>query len=164
MRDSYQSILNKAKSRKKEYRKFLDRLKIQAPSDLDQITHTLHDQAFEEIDCLDCANCCRTTGPLLKSRDITQLSLQVRMKPSDFTVQYLRVDEDGDYVFRQMPCPFLAGDQLCRVYEYRPGACREYPHTQQRNIKKILGITFQNSQICPAVARVVEGLIEYYQG
>ena len=80
------------------------------------------------------------------------------MRSADFTETFLRVDEDGDYVFKSMPCPFLKTDHYCSVYESRPNACREYPHTQQKDIRQKLAITFQNTMICPGVAMIVERL------
>jgi uncharacterized protein len=158
----YQKLIEVAKSKRKENKKFLERLRKAKPSDLDAVTNTLHDKAFEHIDCLHCANCCRTTGPLLLNKDIEQLSKHFKIKPSAFSEQYLRVDEDGDFVFKNMPCPFLKKDNYCSVYNHRPGACRDYPHTQQRNIVQKLSITYQNSMICPAVAEVVEKLKDVY--
>ncbi|MCG9880301.1 MAG: YkgJ family cysteine cluster protein [Bacteroidia bacterium] len=125
---------------------------------LDTIIQDLHDQAFEEIDCLQCANCCKTTGPLLLNKDIDRLAKDLKMRPADFTEKYLKIDEDKDYVFKQLPCPFLGSDHYCHVYEARPNACREYPHTQQRNQFQKLPITQKNSLICPAVAKITEEL------
>jgi len=159
---SYLKTIEIAKSKKKENKKFLERLKKINPSDLDTVTNDLHDKVFEHIDCLQCANCCRTTGPLMLNKDIDRLSKHFKIKPSEFSVQYLRTDEDGDLVFKKMPCPFLENDNCCSVYDHRPGACSDYPHTQQRNIVKKLNITFHNTMICPAVAEVVEGLKEVY--
>ena len=122
----------------------------------------MHDEAFEHIDCLQCANCCATTGPLLKDKDIDRLAAATKMKPSIFTEKYLRIDEDHDYVFKSHPCPFLGNDKYCSVYENRPKACADYPHTQQNKIHNKLKITFLNSMICPAVAEVVEGLKKVY--
>jgi Fe-S-cluster containining protein len=84
------------------------------------------------------------------------------MQPSGFSTRYLRTDEDGDWVFQKMPCPFLGEDKYCTVYDSRPGACSDYPHTHQRDIAEKLPITFLNTMICPAVAIVVEKLKEFY--
>lgn len=162
MNPAYFKEIENAKSRRKENKKFLDRLKKLKPSNLDTVTNQLHDQAFEHIDCLQCANCCRTTGPLLLGKDIERLAKHFSMRPADFTTEYLRIDEDNDYVFRKMPCPFLGADNYCGVYESRPSACRDYPHTQQRKIIQKLAITYHNSMICPAVSEVVEGLKKEY--
>ena len=162
MLPEYQKLIDSATLKKAETQKLFDKLKKQKPSDLDRVTNALHDEAFEHIDCLQCANCCRTTGPLLKDKDIERLAAHFKMRPSVFSEQYLRIDEDGDYIFKAMPCPFLGADNYCGVYESKPSACANYPHTQQREIIKKLKITYHNSMICPAVAEVVEGLKKNY--
>jgi Fe-S-cluster containining protein len=154
----YEKILANSRSKKKETKLFFDRLKKLHPGNLDAVTNEFHDKAFETINCLKCGNCCAATGPLLKSKDIDILAAEVRMKSPAFTEKFLRTDEDGDYVFKQLPCPFLADDNYCRVYSARPQACSEFPHTQMRNIHAKLSITYLNSMICPAVALVVEDL------
>lgn len=159
----YRQILDAAVSKKKENKKFLDRLKEKGPSGLDQVTNELHDEVFERIDCLQCANCCRTTGPLLKSKDVERMAAHQRLRPAAFTEKFLRMDEDNDYVFRSMPCPFLREDNYCSAYEARPNACREFPHTAQKDIRQKLGITYHNTMICPGVALIVEELKKRYQ-
>ena len=163
MLPEYRMLLEQAVNRKKENKAFLERLKKSRPADLDQTTNRLHDEAFEHIDCLQCGNCCRTTGPLRLSKDVDRLAGHFRIRPAEFTERHLRIDEDGDYVFRSMPCPFLGGDNYCSVYENRPNACREFPHTQQRDIREKLGITYHNTMVCPAVAEVVERLKAHYR-
>lgn len=162
MLESYLKIVEKARNKSVENKKFLEKLKRKKPSDLDSLTHALHEKAFEHIDCLQCANCCSTTGPLLLHKDIERLAIHFRKTPSNFTAEYLKIDEDGDYIFKSLPCPFLLADNYCSAYESRPNACREYPHTSQRNIYQKLKITHLNTMICPAVAEVVEGLKKEY--
>ena len=163
MLPQYIQKINTAKSKKGDIKKLLAFLQSKRPGDLDTVTNRLHDEAFDNIDCLQCANCCRTTGPLLRGKDIDNLAGHFRIRPADFTEKYLRIDEDKDYVFKSMPCPFLGDDNYCSVYSHRPGACRDYPHTQQRDIRQKLDITFENTLICPAVAEVVEGLKKTYE-
>ena len=158
MLPEYEKLLKSAVEKKKENRSFFEKLKKIPGRDLDALFNDLHEEAFEKVDCLKCANCCKTTGPLLKNKDIDRLSEQLRVKPANFVSEHLRIDEDNDYVFKKMPCPFLKDDNYCSVYSARPNACREYPHTDQRNIRSILPITYLNSMICPAVALIVEEL------
>lgn len=158
MNPAYRKLIESSRSKKKENKLFFEKLRTVNPRELDTLTNDLHDKAFETIDCLQCANCCTTTGPLLKNRDIETLSSHLKLRPAEFTDKYLRIDEDHDYVFKSMPCPFLKSDNYCSVYSARPNACRDYPHTQQRDIRSKLAITYENSMICPAVAMVVEGL------
>ncbi|MCF8254084.1 MAG: YkgJ family cysteine cluster protein [Bacteroidia bacterium] len=158
MLPAYQKYLDKANKNKGENKKFLEKLKKQKPTGLDSLVQELNDLAFEDIDCLQCANCCKTTGPLLLNKDIDRLAKNQKLRPAVFTEQFLKIDEDSDYVFKSMPCTFLGEDNYCNVYQDRPNACREFPHTHQRDQLQKLKITYQNSLICPAVAVVVEEL------
>lgn len=125
-------------------------------SDVDTLFHDLHDEVFEEINCLDCANCCSTISPIITDRDIDKIAKALRMKPSEIVAKYLRIDEDNDYVYRNHPCPFLGSDNYCSIYEDRPKACREYPHTDRRKIQQLFNITLKNTKVCPAVYLILE--------
>ena len=143
-----------------EHRKFLASLKKKAPKNLDQIVQQVHGEVFREIDCTQCANCCKCLGPLFTEADITRIAKHFRMKLSVFEELYLRVDEDGDKVFQSMPCPFLGDDNLCSIYDVRPKACREFPHTDRKKIYQINHLTIKNTLTCPAAYLFVEKLKE----
>ena len=146
-----------ARSKRKENKKFFARTSGQDPKRLNEQFHAMHEEVFAETDCLTCARCCRTTGPLLTKQDIGRISKRQGMKAADFEKQYLRVDEDGDWVMKSLPCPFLELDtNKCTIYEYAPKACRQYPHTNHPNMKSILGLTETNVRHCPAVFEMVE--------
>ena len=115
-----------------ETNSLVKKLKTKKPKNLDDVVHCLHDEAFAKFNCLDCANCCKTIGPRLIDKDIERLAKQLKMKTADFMSQYILTDEDGDYVFKEHPCPFLLPDNYCMVYENRPKACREYQHTDRK--------------------------------
>lgn len=147
-----------AQQRSAENKKYLQSLKRKDARTVDDEFHRLHDEVFEEVDCLECANCCKTTSPIFYQTDIERVSKALRMKPGDFVEKYLRVDEDKDYVLKSSPCPFLDGDNYCSVYEDRPKACREYPHTNRKKMVQITELTFKNTLVCPAVLEMVERL------
>lgn len=130
---------------------WVKKLKSKQPKNLDEVVHGLHDEAFEKFSCLDCANCCKTIGPRLTDKDIASLSRYLKMKPADFTEKYVETDEDNDFVFRDHPCPFLLPDNYCMVYESRPKACREYPHTDRKRFYQILQLSHKNCETCPVV-------------
>lgn len=138
-------------------------LKRTKPKDLDNKVSEFHYETFEEIDCLTCANCCKTTSPIIRDGDITRISKSLRMKEKEFISQYLTIDADGDYVFKSAPCPFLEHDNYCSIYQNRPTACKEYPHTNRKRFAQILNLTLKNSEICPAVQIVLEELRKHYQ-
>ena len=137
---------------------FVKKLKKRKPRQLDTLVHSLHDEAFEKFSCLDCANCCKSLGPRLTDSDVARLARQLKIKPSDFTTQYLKTDEDGDLVFNQHPCPFLLADNYCMVYESRPKACREYPHTDRKKFYQILDLSHKNCETCPVVMGIMNRL------
>lgn len=147
-----------AATRARENRAFLNKLKKGNPRALDDAFHETHEEVFKETNCMECANCCKTTSPIFYQADIERLSKIMRMKPGDFIEKYLRVDEDKDFVLQTAPCPFLNDDNSCSVYEVRPKACREYPHTHRKKMVQILDLTHRNSLVCPAVLEIVERL------
>ena len=118
----------------------------------------LHEEAFSKVDCLQCANCCRNYSPRFKTPDVKRISRHLKMKESVFIETYLRVDEDGDFVARSAPCPFLGADNFCSIYEQRPSDCRRFPYTDEDVIIKRQALTLKNSSFCPITFYVLEKL------
>ena len=158
MQNEIDQLKEKAKEVKKENKKFLDRLKQKPPKKLDLLMQDLHEETFEQVDCLECANCCKTTSPIVTDRDVERIAKHLRIKAVDFEQKYLRMDEDNDWVFTSAPCPFLAHDNYCLIYDVRPKACSEYPHTNRKRFHQLNKITLANTEICPATYRIVEKL------
>jgi len=148
----------KAQQKKKENQTFFKKLKNKPPKNLDQLFHEHHEKVFEKTDCLKCANCCKTTSPIFYQRDIERAAKALNQKPGEFLQEYLFMDEDGDFVLKKAPCPFLDKENYCSIYEDRPTACREYPHTDRKKMHQILDITFRNTLVCPAVLEIVNKL------
>jgi len=147
---------SQSKNKAPENKKFLNGLKKKDPRQLDGIFHDMHEEVFEEVNCLDCANCCKTTSPIFYQTDIERVAKSLRLKPGDFVEKYLRVDEDKDFVLKSSPCPFLDDENYCKVYNDRPKACREYPHTNRKKMVQIMDLTYKNTLVCPAVFEMVE--------
>jgi len=145
-----------AQEKHNENRKFFGKLKRKPPKDLDYIMHDLHEAEFKKTDCLNCANCCKTTGPLFTNADVERIAKHFRMKPQKFIDQFLRLDEDNDYVLQGVPCTFLGADNYCSIYDVRPKACREFPHTDRKKFQQISHLTLKNVAICPAAYNIVE--------
>jgi uncharacterized protein len=146
------------KQKAKENKAFFQQVKRLKPKALDQKMHQIHEEVFACTDCLECANCCTTTGPLFTDKDISRISKHLRLRPSEFTEKYLRIDEDKDYVLQSVPCAFLGDDNRCSIYDVRPKACREFPHTDRVKQHQILNLTQKNVAVCPAVYEIVEKL------
>jgi Fe-S-cluster containining protein len=158
----YAGVLEKAYKQRKQTKKLMAQIKRLKPTDLDATVHALHEKAFGHIDCLDCGNCCQSLGPLFTHTDIKRIAKYLNMDELTFSATYLRVDEDGDTVFQAMPCPFIDDKNICSIYEVRPRACAEYPHTDRKKFHQALEITEKNALTCPAVVEILEGLKTYY--
>ena len=155
MKENDQSSLYSAKLAIHATKKIFRKMKQAKPNDLDQKFHKGHEAEFKKMDCLSCANCCKTTSPIFRDADIRRISKHLRVKEGKFISDYLKMDEEQDYVLKSSPCSFLEKDNSCSIYDVRPLACREYPHTDRKNMFQVLEITAENSLICPAVARIV---------
>jgi len=153
-------LQQRAREERKANKKYFRKLARRPPRDLDPIVTGIHEAVFEEIDCLECANCCKTTSPIFRDVDIDRIAAHLGIRPGDFVERYLHLDEEGDYVLNSAPCPFLGPDNYCSVYEVRPRACREYPHTDRKNFHQILDLTLKNTAICPAAFAIVRQLRE----
>jgi len=158
-----ESFLNElpeiAKEKHLENKKYFAKLKKRTPKRLDLIMQDLHDTEFEKTDCLTCGNCCKTTSPIFTEKDIQRISKHLKMKEHQFISHYLERDTDDYYVLRTAPCTFLdVNDNSCFIYDVRPKACREYPHTNRRKFIQLTDLTLKNTEICPAVYHIVEAL------
>ena len=119
----------------------------------------LHEEAFEKIDCLSCGNCCKNHSPRFKTTDIKRISKHLRMREGVFIETYLTLDNEGDYVVKSSPCPFLGSDNYCSIYEHRPGDCARYPYTNEDVLIRRQNLTLKNATVCPAVFFVLEKLV-----
>jgi uncharacterized protein len=146
-----------ALEKQKQHRRMLEKLNHQKT--LKQLPD-LHEQAFSKIDCLQCANCCKNYSPRFKTPDVKRIAKYLQMKENDFRDKYLHVDEDGDSVLNNKPCPFLEPNNECAIYEVRPSDCERYPYTNEDVLFKRVGLTLKNATVCPAVFNVLEKLSE----
>ena len=160
MEEHYIKIIEERKKNKEATKTTFKKFKKLNKKIVDQMFHSEHDKAFEKIDCLSCANCCKTTSPIFYDKDVERMAAHFKMKPAKFFDEYLRIDEDGDQVLKSSPCPFLLEDNKCMAYESRPKACREFPHTNRKRMHQILDLTAKNTRLCPAVADVVTNMMK----
>jgi len=157
MDKTFQNWEKRSAEHQKQYKNYLaraDKNKV-----LKQLP-VLHDEAFSKVDCLKCANCCKNYSPRFKTPDIKRISKHLKLKESVFIDTYLKLDEDGDYVVKSKPCPFLGSDNFCSIYEQRPSDCVRFPYTDEDVIFKRPALTLKNSSFCPIVFYVLESLLE----
>ena len=147
----------KSREKQKQFKNFLDR------ADRNKVLKQLpglHEEAFQKINCLDCAACCKNFSPRFKTPDLKRISKHLGMKESQFIDKYLNVDEEGDFVVKSSPCPFLGSDNKCSVYDVRPSDCARFPYTDEDVIIRRKALTLKNASFCPATFYVLERLGE----
>ncbi len=137
---------------------FLRSLKMKNERAVDRAARELHDEAFSIIDCTRCANCCKTVSPMFIEEDIGRIAQHLKTTEAEFKATYLEPDELGDLFLKSVPCPFLANDGLCTIYEVRPKDCAEYPHTRKKEFATRTHLHADNTLVCPAVFWIVEEL------
>ena len=145
-----------------ETRKYFKMLKKRTPKNLDVVMKELHEDEFKKTDCLSCGNCCKTTSPIFIEKDIQRISKHLKMKERNFIDQYLERDQDDFMVLRTAPCSFFdATDNSCFIYDVRPKACSEYPHTNRKKFIQITDLTLTNTEVCPAAHTIKDTLSLY---
>jgi uncharacterized protein len=96
----------------------------------DRVLRRIAEGIEEQIDCTQCANCCRVATVTMTERDTERLARYLRLKPSRFVADYtMESDEEGRILRRDEAtgCVFLSGND-CTVYDARPDTCRRFPH------------------------------------
>lgn len=148
----------KSGERSKLYKQYLQRANKNVV--LKQLP-ALHEEAFEQVDCLSCANCCKNYSPRFKTPDVKRIAKYMGMRESVFIDTYLKVDEEGDFVVKSSPCPFLdLSDNTCTIYDERPSDCRRFPYTDEDIIIKRQNLTLKNASFCPITYYVLEKLLQ----
>lgn len=160
MKNSDKNLINKSLSNKKTNKKLLTKITLKDKKKIDQIFEIEHQKEFENRDCLECANCCKTTSPIFRDTDIKRISSSLKMKEHELINDLLFLDNENDYVLKNSPCSFLNDDNTCSIYNVRPLACKEYPHTNRKKMHQIIDLTIKNSTICPAVSNIITNILK----
>lgn len=133
---------------------FLTALKFRAAKNLQQKVDAIHDAVFEEINCLDCGNCCKTYTVTLTEEDYQRIEARVG---TAFMNNLDIVQEPNDnWIIRSVPCPFLGINNICSIYEIRPEECASYPHLKGKDIRRRRYMHVDNAKHCPAAFHVLE--------
>lgn len=147
-----------ARARQKETTKFLKTAGLSSKPDALAILKDLHTEAFQNLDCLDCANCCKTTPAIVTQQDAGRISSYLGISKKSFIRNYLLEDFNGEMTLNGVPCRFLNADNKCAIYDVRPEACRRYPHTDESDYFKRPVLNATNTTVCPAAYYIAEQL------
>lgn len=153
---SFKSFKIKAGKHKKTLRGFLTRLKNKYPKGLDYLAATIDKEVWKEVDCLACANCCRTMTPTFTTEDINRIAAHFKQTPDQFKKKLLYKDKDGDWMNKQTPCQFLdLKTNHCSIYSIRPSDCAGFPHLTKKKMVDYIHVHQQNIEYCPATFAMV---------
>ena len=155
------SFRQKVRHNKKELKGFLSGLLKDQPRGIDKMAAAIAPEVWKEVDCLSCANCCKTMSPTFTKTDIKRISKHFNQTPEAFTKQWLRKDRIGDILNKTEPCQFLnLTDNKCSIYEIRPVDCSGFPHLNKKRMVDYIHVHKQNIEYCPATYRMVQKMQE----
>jgi Fe-S-cluster containining protein len=148
---------DKAEKQRYSSFRFLHSLKGKDGNRVDRIALEVHQEVFNVVDCTRCANCCRTLRVVVTDADVPKIAAHLGVTPQEVVGTYLeRDDERGRYRMRAKPCPFLAADNKCTIYDARPEKCQGYPFTDRGDFTSHTYMHSDKTVACPAVFHVVQ--------
>lgn len=149
-----------APRKKKKLAAFLQKLDDIVPEGMPKLVAETDATVWRDINCMECANCCKTMTPTFRKADITRISAHLNMQPKEFVERWLLKEEDtGDWVNKTQPCQFLVNNK-CSIYEVRPKDCAEFPHHNKKPFDAYNDTFTNNLTHCPATFTLVERLKE----
>jgi uncharacterized protein len=156
------SFKRKLKLNKRRMKTFLTKTENNPPRGLDKITAALEPEVWKEIDCLTCANCCKTMTPTYTTADIKRIAAHFKQTPQEFKDKWLMYEKkDKDWQNKKQPCQFLnLKDNKCSIYEIRPLDCSGFPHLPRKKMVDYMHVHKQNIEYCPATYKLVEKMME----
>ena len=149
----------KAARKNKSLSAFLDKLDVIVPAEMPELVAEVDATVWRDINCMECANCCKTMTPTFTKSDIKRIATHLEMAPKEFREKWLLKEEgdSGDWVNKTQPCQFLV-DNKCSIYEVRPVDCAEFPHHNKKPFDAY-NETFKNNLThCPATLTLIDRL------
>ncbi|HAL95563.1 MAG TPA: zinc/iron-chelating domain-containing protein [Chitinophagaceae bacterium] len=162
---SLRSFISKRNKVRRRMRIFLTKLEKQKPSGIDKKIGKWEKEVWKEVDCLSCANCCKTMTPTYTVRDLKRISKHFGMTVTEFKKKWLHRERGGDrdWMNKSTPCQFLnKKDNKCSIYAIRPADCAGFPHLA-KDFQDFVHIHHQNVDSCPATFALVEKMMADFQ-
>jgi Fe-S-cluster containining protein len=147
-----------ASRKRKKLSLFLKKLDDIVPENMQQLVAETDATVWRDVNCMECANCCKTMTPTFRKADVVRISAHLDMKPKEFIDKWLyKEEESGDWVNKAQPCQFLVHN-MCSIYEVRPKDCAEFPHHNKKPFDAYNDTFTNNLHRCPATFTLVERL------
>ena len=156
------SFKQRVRHHKSAFRRFLSKLEKDPPPGLDLLTAKVEKEVWKEIDCLSCANCCKTMTPTYTEKDIKRIAAYTEMPVDAFKKKWLIKERGtGDWLNKSTPCQFLNPESnKCSIYPVRPVDCSGFPHLSRKRMVDYMHIHKQNVEYCPATYKMVEKMMQ----
>ncbi len=129
---------------------------------VDKIVHKLNEKYLSLYDCTKCGNCCKQLAPSLSQEEILEITDFLNITYEDFIEKFVNRETTNGFILKNQECPFLNKNK-CSIYEYRPEACRSFPHLHKDNINHRLLSLLDNIHICPIIYYIFEDLKEIFK-
>jgi Fe-S-cluster containining protein len=138
--------------------RFLNRIKRSRPEHLQEIAVRATDKVWEGVDCLACANCCKSMSPTYTTADIKRIAAFLKISTGELKGKWLKKERGtGNWINKNMPCQFLdLQTNFCSVYDVRPRDCAGFPHLTKKRFIDYVHVHRQNLDECPATFKMVE--------
>ncbi len=149
-----------AEEREEENNIFRAWLKDKDDKALDITVHAINDTVSAGIDCMACANCCKTLLISVTPEELASCSNHIGFSENEFKEKYLEESLKGNLYINTTPCHFLANNK-CSIYTNRFADCREFPHLHKPGFRDRLLGTFLHYGKCPIVFNVIEELKDH---
>lgn len=156
------SFKQKVRHHQKTFKRYLGRIEKNPPTGLDIIAAAIDTEVWKEVDCLSCANCCKTMTPTFTRSDIKRIAGHFKITPLEFKEKWLKFEKkDGDWVNKKQPCQFLDhSNNMCSIYEVRPFDCAGFPYLKKKKMIDYIHVHQQNVAYCPATFKMVEKMMQ----
>ena len=156
------SFKQKVRHHSKRLKSFLTKLEKNPPKNLDILADKINTEVWKQVDCLSCANCCKTMTPTFTEKDVKRIAAHFEIKPQEFKARWLVYEKkDKDWVNKKQPCQFLdLSSNMCSIYEVRPLDCAGFPHLNKKKMVDYIHVHKQNIIYCPATYKMVEKMQE----
>ena len=163
---NFRKFKKRFEEKRKSLRHFITRTENHPPYNLEALAEKADNEAWGQVNCFSCANCCKVMSPTYTFRDIKRIAVHLGMRPKDFREKWLYRDKkENDWMNKSLPCQFLdLKSNMCSIYEVRPGDCAGFPHLIKAPITDYMYVHKQNIGYCPATLLFVEKLNEAIHG
>ena len=158
MKVNLRSFKQKVRHNGKQLKSFLTKTSKHNSKAWEANAEEMNKEVWKEVDCLSCANCCKTMTPTFTPTDIKRIAAHLNTTPKEFKEKWLRYDKkDNDWLNKLNPCQFLnLKTHKCDIYEVRPADCAGFPHLTKKKLPDYVHVHKQNVELCPATYKMVE--------